>query len=100
MIKTLIVILIISILLICPVFSTTNQCLDNVTLRRNFNYTFQTDTNAKNLTITRNVDCQFGCDNVTHSCRESPIMEYSTFFVIVVGLLIIFGVMIKLYKKF
>lgn len=82
-----------------PVLASTNICLNNVTLQSSRNYTFETDINTKNLTIIKNIDCQFGCDNATHTCRESPIREYSTYFGVIIVLLVIFGVMIKLFKR-
>ena len=42
-------------------------------------------------------ECQFGCDNVTESCRKPEIEEYGLYVLIFFGLLIIIGVVIKLY---
>ncbi len=50
-----------------------DQCLDNTTLQRNMNFSFETDTAVKNLTITKNEDCRWGCDNVTNTCAPDPV---------------------------
>jgi len=57
-----------------PVLATTRQCLDNATLQKTYNYTIVISGQTETITINREEDCQFGCDNVTHNCAPDPVM--------------------------
>lgn len=87
------------LLLAAPVFaSISDTCLDNITLQRNINYTFETDVNVKNLTITKNEDCQYGCDNVTNTCAPDPVSMNLWFGGGMLALLFIIGLIIRQWR--
>lgn len=71
------------------------QCLNNDTLAYEVNYTFATDTQAKNLTITKMKDCAYGCDNVTNTCAPSPTDLSMYYGLGIVGVMMIVGIAYK-----
>lgn len=87
------------LLLPSPVLASTNICLDNTTLQRTLNYTFETDVVMKNLTITKNIDCQFGCDNVTHSCAPNPVTKNLWFGGGILALLFVIGLIVRQWQR-
>ena len=82
------------------IFSNDDWCIDNDTLASNITYLFsQTGYSDTHLVQYATKKCQFGCDNVTNTCREPYIYEYGTYFGVVVVLLIGIGIIIKLYGR-
>ena len=49
--------------------------------------------------FSQSIECEFGCDNSTQSCRSSQIEEYSIYFLVIIIILILIGVLIKLYRR-
>jgi hypothetical protein len=62
-----------------PVFAqpqnTTQYCLDNTTLIRTINSDLTLNGVPKNLSLSENVVCQFGCDVQDNICYPNPIMK-------------------------
>jgi len=84
-----------------PVFAKMSErCLDNITLQKTMNYTFATDTGAKNLTITKNIDCLYGCDNVTNVCSPDPATLNMWFAGGLFALLIIIGAIVRQWRGY
>jgi len=94
--KLLILILVLFLFGMGTVFALTNSIIycDGTALIENI--TVYVDNNITTVTFPTN--CTWGCDNVTNSCREPKIEEYKTYFTILVILLIIAGVIIKLFR--
>lgn len=83
-----------------PVSGAVTVCLDNITLQKEMNYTFATDTGAKNLTITKNIDCQYGCDNVTNVCSPDPVTLNIYFAGGMFALLLIIGAIVRQWRGY
>lgn len=81
--KILASIILTSILLMSNVYA--QYCIDNSTLYYTYNRSIGTDV----YPIAKTTPCEFGCDNVTKTCREAKIQEYTNYFIIVVGILFI-----------
>lgn len=63
------------------------ECLDNTTLEREYNYSITIDGVNQNITVTKNMDCMYGCDNVTNTCDPNPVDRTVYFGVLVMVLL-------------
>lgn len=87
------------LLLMMPVLASTNECLDNTTLERSMNYTFDTGTQVRNLTITKNIDCEFGCDNVTHACAPNPVVLNAYVGGGVMGLMFVIALIVRMWRR-
>lgn len=91
---------IVTLLLIAtPVLATTQYCLDNITLQKTWNYTINIDSEPTTLDINREVDCQFGCDNVTHSCAPNPVQLNYVFGGGILALLFIIAGIVRIYRR-
>lgn len=79
-------------------------CDDTSNLRRFMNFT-TCERNSTGYSIctdynfTQLKECEFGCDNITNTCRESQITEYGNFFFYLILIIIGIGVIIALYKR-
>ena len=76
-----------------------NLCDNTSYLKKTLEFTACSGVNCTVYNFTQYVNCGFGCDNATDTCRESPIKEYTNYFLAIVGILIIIGVLAYLYKK-
>lgn len=74
-----------------------NICSNNQTLNKFMNFTACETGNCTIYNFSQDVQCEFGCDNVTNSCRQSTITEYGYYFGFIVCLVIIAGIILKLY---
>lgn len=74
-------------------------CLTNTTLQKSINFTTCEEGNCTDYNFTQTKICEFGCDNVTHSCRQPQIVEYAEFFGSLSLLLILGGILAKIFKK-
>ena len=63
-----------------------NICIDNTTLEKFMNFTSCEGNTCTIYNFTQYVSCEFGCDNVTHNCRQPKIVEYSYFGIGLLGL--------------
>ena len=88
------------LLLAAPVSAAVTVCLDNITLQKMMNYSFDTDTSNKNLTITKNIDCQYGCDNVTNVCSPDPVTLNLYFAGGMFALLLIIGAIVRQWRGY
>lgn len=91
------------ILLFLPITSALdyrNTCDDNATLRKFMNFTSCEGNNCTNYNNTQLIECQFGCDNVTHVCRKAKIYEYGEFFIGIMIIMILAGLLLTIFKKY
>jgi len=88
-----------NISLVMPAVAGHDFCSGNTTISQKFNYTITTDYGIDNITIERNEDCPFGCDNVTNSCSPSPLNASLIVAGIIFLMLIVVGIIIYLYKR-
>jgi hypothetical protein len=89
-------------LLMLPVvfsFEWENLCTNNVTLRKSLNYTNCNSTSCDTGNSTFYKNCEFGCDNVTQSCKPSSYSVNLNFLFIFGGLVFIILMMIILKKS-
>lgn len=75
-----------------------NSCINNITLQRSLNYTNCNSTvcDVGNSTFYKN--CEFGCDNVTQTCKPSPSNVNLSFLIIFGGMAFII-IIILIIKK-
>ena len=80
------------------------QCLDNITLQKSYNYSFTMDannvSNNMNMSVVKQTDCQFGCDNVTNVCSPDPATLIMWFGGVMLGLLLIIGVIVRIWRGY
>jgi len=76
-----------------------NTCDNDQTLNKFMNFTACENVTCIDYNFTQLVQCEFGCDNSTQTCRQSPINEYSNYFFVLIGIIIIVGVIWALYKR-
>lgn len=77
-----------------------NICNNEYTLNKFMNFTACENVTCINYNFSQVVQCEFGCDNVTQSCRSSSITEYGYYFISIIAIIVIFGVIYALYKRF
>jgi len=99
MMKKTAVLIGLALILGTPAFAEmSQQCIGNITLQRDLNYTFNTGSSLKNLTITKQEDCLYGCDNVTNRCAPNPAELTWQFGIAVLGLLFVIGLIVKVLR--
>lgn len=88
------------ILLVPVAFASSDNCVDNETLRKTYNYSFlYNNVDLGNLSIPSYQHCADGCDSVTNSC--SPSQLNLTFYAVIgiFGFLLTIGLLIKVWKR-
>lgn len=75
-----------------------NICVDNTTLGHNITYQITIDQNRSFVNVWVTEPCEYGCDNVTMSCQQATITNYSIYFIVIIALLIGFGVLYKMFR--
>ena len=56
-----------------------NTCLNDSYLEKQMLFT-HCGSNCTDYNFTQVIECGFGCDNVTHVCREARVTEYGNYF--------------------
>jgi len=74
-------------------------CNDSEYLHEFSEFTACEGNNCTDYNYSQYRNCTYGCDNVTNSCRSSPITEYSMYFGIMALLLIASGVIIRVWRR-
>jgi len=89
-----------SLFVIDAVFGLTyrNYCVNTSYLQKSMDFTY-CDSSCSDYNFTQLLECEFGCDNVTHVCRQAQIYEYASFFQAIVIILLIIGIIIYLFRR-
>ena len=75
--------------------NTPHLCLNNATLQRSYNYSITMDDSNMNITVVKQQDCQYGCDNVTNTCSPDPVERNMIFAGGMMALMLIIGAIIR-----
>lgn len=92
-----------SILLLLPIVNALdykNHCDNTSFLRKTMEFTSCEGNNCTDYNFTQLVECEFGCDNVTHNCRKAQIYEYAEFFGATIFIIILAGILLAIFKKY
>jgi len=99
MLKIITLLSILLLLPICNALDYKNHCDNTSYLRKTMEFTSCEGNNCTDYNFTQLIECEFGCDNVTHNCRQPKITEYSWYFGGLIVVMIILGLVYKLWGK-
>jgi hypothetical protein len=76
-----------------------NVCVDNETLAHNITYQITIDQNQSTVNMWVTEPCEFGCDNSTERCNDSPINQYLYIGIVLLALIIIIAIIVKVSRR-
>lgn len=99
MLKLLPISIILFLLPVAHALDYKNHCDNTSYLRKTMEFTSCEGNTCTDYNFTQLIECEFGCDNVTHNCRQPKIIEYSSYVIALFALLVGLGIMVKLWVK-